>query len=94
MSSPNKTVKSVQGAFFGASKKVIMDLTPTVDDRHLFVGIEEEAKVSPKKNRARSVATKSVQKVSKGSEKAESLSEFEDVFDSTTQPYAKDSQKS
>lgn len=44
-----KTMKKVQEAFFVSSKRVRVDLIPTVDGHHLLVGLEEEQKVSPEK---------------------------------------------
>lgn len=54
-----------------------MDLIPTVDEHHLLVGLAEEQKVSPKKL----MSKKAVEELGQESEKTESLSESEDVFD-------------
>lgn len=44
-----KTMKNIQGTFSGASKQVIVNLIPTVNEHHLLLSLEVKQKVTPNK---------------------------------------------
>lgn len=44
-----KTLKSVQRTFSGVTKQMIIEFTPTMNKKHLLVGLTEDKVVTPKK---------------------------------------------
>lgn len=71
-----KTLEASDEAFFGASKKVIVELRPTADEHHLLIWLKDER--DPKRTLEKLSKKKVVKAVSIIFSR--SLSEYDDVF--------------